>query len=94
MPCDQIFQEEARTLAEIGIFVGHIDTPHNYPVYFPNNKMNVVRQDIKFDEEKAMQLSLERELGSKGLTSRCGEATCGGSWSVRNHSFRAIHQTW
>ena len=28
---------------ELGIFMGYIDIPHNYRVYFPNNKMNVVR---------------------------------------------------
>ena len=28
---------------EIGIFMGYNDTPHNYRVYFPNNKMIVVR---------------------------------------------------
>ena len=39
---------------KIGIFVGYIDTPHNYWVYFPNNKMTVVRRDIKFDEHKSM----------------------------------------
>ena len=47
---------------EIMIFLGYNETPHNYQVYFPNNRMIVVRRDIKFDEEKAMQLSLEREL--------------------------------
>jgi hypothetical protein len=31
-------------------------------VYFSNSKMNVMRRDIKFDEGKAMQLLLEREL--------------------------------
>lgn len=40
--------------AEIGIFVGYTETHHNYQVYFPNSRMTVVRQDIKFDEEKAM----------------------------------------
>ena len=40
--------------AEIGIFVRYIDTPHNYRVYLPNNKITVMRRDIKFDEEKAM----------------------------------------
>ena len=39
--------------AEIGIFLGYTKTPHNYRVYFPNNRMNFVRRDIKFDEEKA-----------------------------------------
>ena len=47
---------------EIGIFVGYIDTSHNYLVYFSNNIMTVVIQDVKFDEEKDMRLSLEREL--------------------------------
>ena len=31
-------------------------------VYFPNSGMTVVRWDIKFDEDKSMRLSLEREL--------------------------------
>ena len=39
---------------EIGIFLGYTDTPHNYRVYFLNNRMHVMRRDIKFDEEKAM----------------------------------------
>ena len=47
---------------EISIFVGYNDTPQKYRVYFPNNIITVVRRDIKFDEEKAMRLSLEREL--------------------------------
>ena len=41
-------------IVEIGIFLGYIDTPHKYQVYFPNNRMTVVRRDIKFEEEKAM----------------------------------------
>jgi hypothetical protein len=48
--------------AEVGIFVGYTETPHNYCVYFSNSKMTVMRWDIKFDEGKAMRLSLEREL--------------------------------
>jgi hypothetical protein len=48
--------------AEVGIFVGYTETPHNYRVYFPNSKMTVMRRDIKFDDGKAMQLLLEREL--------------------------------
>jgi hypothetical protein len=48
--------------AEVGIFVGYTETPHNYRVYFPNNKMTVMRWDIKFDEGKPMRLLLEREL--------------------------------
>jgi hypothetical protein len=48
--------------AKVGIFVGYTETPHNYCVYFPNYKMIVMRQDIKFDEGKAMHLSLEREI--------------------------------
>ena len=47
--------------AEVGIFVGYTETPHNYRVYFPDIRKTVVRRDIKFQEEKAMQCSLERE---------------------------------
>jgi len=46
----------------LGIFVGYIDTPHNYQVYLPSHNMKVVRGDVKFDEEKDMICSLEREL--------------------------------
>ena len=48
--------------AEVGMFVGYIETPHDYRVYFTNIQMTVVRCDIKFNEEKAMKLFLEREL--------------------------------
>jgi len=48
--------------AKVGIFVEYIDTPHNYHVYFPDSGKTVVRRDIKFQEEKAMKCSLEREL--------------------------------
>jgi hypothetical protein len=48
--------------AEVGIFVGYTKTPHNYRVYLPNSKMIVMRRDIKFNEGKAMRLSLERDL--------------------------------
>ena len=34
--------------AEVGIFVGYNDTPHNYRVYFPDSRKTVVRWDIKF----------------------------------------------
>ena len=47
--------------AEVGIFLGYTDTPHNYRVYFPDSRKTVVRRDIKFHEEKAMKCSLERE---------------------------------
>ena len=48
--------------AEVGIFVGYTDTPHNYHVYLPDSGKTVVRRDIKFQEEKAMKCSLKREL--------------------------------
>jgi len=47
---------------ELGIFWGYIDTPHKYRMYFPTSRRTVVRRDIKFDEQKAMRVSLEREL--------------------------------
>ena len=42
--------------------MGYTETLNNYRVYFSSLKMTVVRQDVKFDEEKAMGCSLEREL--------------------------------
>jgi hypothetical protein len=55
-------RKKLESTAEVEIFVGYTETPHNYSVYFPNTKMIVMRQDIKFNEGKAMRLSLEREL--------------------------------
>ena len=55
-------RRKLESTAKVGIFVGYTETPHNYGVYFPNSLMTVVRQDIKFNEVKAMKLSLEREL--------------------------------
>ena len=55
-------RKKLKLTAEVGIFVGYTDTPHNYRVYLPDSQNIVVRRDIKFHEEKAMKLSLEREL--------------------------------
>jgi hypothetical protein len=55
-------RKKLELIVEVGIFVWYKKTPHNYHVYFPNSKMTVMRRDIKFDEGKAMRLSLEREL--------------------------------
>jgi hypothetical protein len=35
-------KKKLELVAEVGIFVGYTETPHNYRVYFPNNKMNVM----------------------------------------------------
>ena len=42
--------------------MGYTDTPHNYQVYLPTSRRTVVHKDLKFDEQKAMRVSLEREL--------------------------------
>jgi hypothetical protein len=55
-------RKKLESIAKVGIFVGYTETPHNYRVYFPNSKMTVMRWDIKFNEGKAMLLSLERDL--------------------------------
>ena len=47
---------------EWGILVGYMNTPHNYRVYLPSPQRTVVCRDLKFDEQKSMQVSLEREL--------------------------------
>ena len=55
-------KKKLESTIEVGIFLGYIETPHNYRVYLPNIIMIFVRQDIKFDEGKSMWLSLEREM--------------------------------
>ena len=55
-------RKKLESTAEVRILVGYTDTPHNYRVYFPDSRKTVVRRDIKFQEEKAMKCSLEREL--------------------------------
>lgn len=47
---------------ELEILVGYNDTPHNYRVCLPTSQSTVVRRYLKFDEKKAMRVSLEREL--------------------------------
>jgi len=49
-------------IVEFGILVGYTDTRHNYWVFLPTSQRTVVRRDMNFDEKKAMQVSLEREL--------------------------------
>ena len=48
--------------SHLGIFFGYNDTPHNYLVYMALRMMIVVCRDLKFDEERAMIFSLEREI--------------------------------
>eukprot|EP00253_Pinus_taeda_P022913 PITA_22913 len=45
-------------IVELGILVGYTDTPHNYWVYLPSTQRIVVCKDLRFDEEKAMRVSL------------------------------------
>lgn len=51
-------QKKIETITELGIFVGYTDTLENYRVYMPTSRMTMVCRDIKFDEEKATQVSL------------------------------------
>jgi len=55
-------QKKLEPTAELGILVGYTDTPHNSRVYLPTSQRTVVRRDLKFDEQKAMRVSLEREI--------------------------------
>ena len=55
-------RKNLESTTELGIFVGYTDTPHNYRLYLLTNKMTVVHRDVRFNEEKAMRVSLEREL--------------------------------
>jgi len=55
-------RKKLESTAKLGIFVGYTDTPHNYQVYLSTSQRTVVRKYLKFDEKKAMRVSLEREL--------------------------------
>ena len=55
-------RKKLELIAKLGILVGYTDTPHNYRVYLPTSQRIVVHRDLKFDELKAMRVSLEREL--------------------------------
>lgn len=54
--------KKLETIEELGTFVEYTNTSHKYQAYMHTSRMAVVHRDIKFDEEKAMQVSLEREL--------------------------------
>lgn len=47
---------------KLWIFVGYTDTPHNYRVWLPTSRRTMICRDLKLDEQKAMQVSLKREL--------------------------------
>ena len=47
-------RKQLEPIAELGIFVGYTDTPHNYRVYLSTSRMTMVHRDVKFDEEKVM----------------------------------------
>ena len=47
-------RKKLELIAQLGIFLGYTDTPHNYSVYLPTSRRTVVRRDLKFDEKKAM----------------------------------------
>lgn len=55
-------QKKIKPIAELGIFVGYTDTPHNCRVYMLTSQMTMVCRYIRFDEEKFMRVSLEGEL--------------------------------
>lgn len=55
-------RKKIEPIEELGVFVGYTETPYNYRVYFSSLKLTVVRSNVKFDEDKSMQCSLEREL--------------------------------
>ena len=55
-------RKKLELIVELGILVGYTNTPHNYWVYSPTSRRTVAHRDIKFDEQKAMRVSLQREF--------------------------------
>lgn len=56
------YKKKLELAAELVVFVFDRQTPHNYSVYLPSLRMIAVGRDVKFNEDKLMQCSLEREL--------------------------------
>ena len=59
-------QKKIDPTAELGILVWYTDTPHNHRLFLLANQRTVVCRDLKFDEQRTMQASLERELKLHG----------------------------
>eukprot|EP00253_Pinus_taeda_P022759 PITA_22759 len=60
---EEAFPGKGPDVGHFRIFISsYTDTPHNYRVYFLTSRRTVVRRYRKFDDKKAMQSSLEREL--------------------------------
>jgi len=62
LPCLRRVREEVGVNNRGGGIFRIKKDSHNYHVYFPSLKMTVTRRDVKFDEDKAMQCSLKRDL--------------------------------
>ena len=50
---------------EKGIFVGYDEISKAYRIYIPARKQTVVRQDVKFEEDKPFRKSCELDKGEK-----------------------------
>jgi len=59
---DKDARKKLNPTTKLRIFVGYTDTTYNYWVYFLTNMMIVVGRDVIFDDEKAIRVSLERDL--------------------------------
>ena len=46
-------------IAKKGIFVGYIETAQAYRVYLSDLKKKILRQDVRFEESRALRKSLE-----------------------------------
>ena len=51
--------------AKKGIFVGYDEISKAYHIYIPARKQTVVRQDVKFEEDKPFRKSCELDKGEK-----------------------------
>jgi len=46
---------------EKGILVGYNETSKVYKVYIPTHRKTIIRRDVKFEEDRALKMSLEHE---------------------------------
>jgi hypothetical protein len=53
------------SIAEKGILVGYSETSKAYKIYIPTTRKIVLRRDVKFEEERALQIHTKTRTSQK-----------------------------
>jgi hypothetical protein len=55
-------EDKARPIAQQGILVGYSEVSKAYCIYIPSLRRVVVSRDVRFEEDRALQRSLESRV--------------------------------